>query len=256
LIRDLPFAIASQMLLPTLPEILAKQKGTGLWQNSTQVTYDILSALKHVQVLDDLVTNQKLKNLAEQIRDKHDYYALLIKSDIFQQTSEDDINEIKKLVQIIKSTQNENGSWSSTIVATVYHVEKLIKLGVSHEDTSVQKAVAFLFKQLKLNWEGFQGSGKAYGLQTHYVFSNENRDLEFEAAKKYEEQKDPKLICYRHLGIMQNSLCLKLLLQQGFEQDKRVESALDNIYSIYKSYNSLCYFKIQKKFIAKEEKNR
>lgn len=51
---------------------------------------------------------------------------------------------------------------------------------------------------------------------------------------------------------MQNSLTLKVLMQIGLEHDKRVESALDNLYSIYKIYGSLCYFRIQKKFVAKD----
>ena len=36
----------------------------------------------------------------------------------------------------------------------------------------------------------------------------------------------------------------------------RVEAALDSIYSILKSYNSLCYFRIQKKVVAKQKKSR
>jgi hypothetical protein len=129
-----------------------------------------------------------------------------------------------------------------------------VNLGTCYEDYSVKRGVAFLFEHLNLDWEGPQGSGRAYGLQTWYVFSSENRDLEFEAAKKYKEEAVPRLICYKHLGIMQNSLCLKLLVQMGLEHDERVETALDSIYAIFKDYDSLCYFKIQKKFIARKRK--
>ena len=97
-----------------------------------------------------------------------------------------------------------------------------------------------------------QSSDKAYGLQCKYVFSTKNRNLEFEAAKKYNEEMDPRSICYKHLGVMQNCLCLKLLIRIGFEDDERIKSALDNIYSVLKKYNSLCYFKIQKKFIVEK----
>jgi len=247
LVRDLPVKIASRILLPEVPKILSMQKSNGLWNNSTRVTYDILSALKHIQILDDLIVRKKLKNVAEQLANKYDYYSLLIKLIIYQQCDKNDFIEIKKLTQDIKSMQNENGSWEDTIVATVYYIEKLVNLGTSYADCSVQKGITFLFEHLNLNWEALQSSGKAYGLESHYVFSTENRDLEFEAAQKYKEELKPRLICYRHLGVMQNSLCLKLLIQMNFEHDERVISALNNIFSVFKNYHSLCYFNIQKK---------
>jgi len=206
----------------------------------------------HVNVLDDLIANKKLINVAEQIADKYDYDSLLIKTTIFGLNDKKDIIEANKLTQNIRNLQSENGSWEETVVATVYHIEKLMNLGVSCDDFSVQKGVAFLFKNLNLNWNGLQSSGKAYGLQVNGVFSTKNRDLEFAAAKNYKEETVPRLICYRHLGIIQNSLCLKSLVQLGLETDERVESALYSIYSIYRDYSSLCYFRIQKKFLAKK----
>jgi hypothetical protein len=111
LIRDLPTAIASRILTPEIAPILSKQKSNGLWQNSTKVTYDILSAFKHINVFDDLVASKKLKNVHEQATDRYDYHSLLIKSTIFRETSKKDIGEINKLKQFIQSIQNENGSW-------------------------------------------------------------------------------------------------------------------------------------------------
>ena len=55
---------------------------------------------------------------------------------------------------------------------------------------------------------------------------------------------------------MQDSFCLKLLVQLGLEHDKRVEAALDSIYALLKSYDSLCYFRIQKKFVPQQKKKR
>jgi hypothetical protein len=253
LIRDLPKPIAYRMLFPEISTILSKQKSNGLWSNSTRVTFDILSALKHIDVLDDLIANQKIKNAIEQITDKYDFYSLLIKLIIYQQTDENDIHELKKLIQEIKSVQNENGSWSDTVVATVYHVEKLTNLSVAYKDNSIQKASAFIFKHFNVKWSALEGSGKPYGLCAQHVFSTENRKLEFEAAQKYKEEMLPRLICYTHLGIMQNSLSLKLFLQMGLEHDERVESALDSSYCLFKSYNSLCYFRIRKKFALKQK---
>lgn len=256
LIRDLPVKIASQILLPEIPKILLAQKSNGSWNNSTRDTFNILSSFQHIGVLDDLVANNKLKNAAEQLTDKVDYYSLLIKSAIYKQTSEHDIKEANKLLQEIRKIQSENGSWEDNVVATVYHIEKLVNLGVTLNDPAVQKAIGFLLRNLNSEWTALQGSGKPYGMQSQFFFSTPNRDLEFEATKKYYKENDPKLICFRHLGVMQDSLCLKLLVRLGFEHDKRIEASLDSVYSIYKEYNSLCYFRIQKKFVANERKKR
>ena len=244
----MPFEIASRILLPETSLILSEQKSNGLWQNSPRVTYDILSALKNIQVLDDLIASKKLENVAEKLAGKYDYYSLLIKSIIYRCITENDVEEINKLIRYIQGTQNENGSWENTVVATIHNLERLHNLGVSFPNNSVQKAISFIFQNSNLMWPAFQSSCREYGLQSQYVFSTEARDQEFESAQKYKEEMVPKLICYRHLDIMQNSLSLKLLLQLGLEEDKRVESALDNLYSMYKSYNSLCYFTIQKNF--------
>lgn len=255
MIRYLPVPIAHQILQPEIPKILAGQKSNGLWQNSTRVTYDILSAFQHIGVLDDLVASKKLKNAPEELTNKVDYDSLLIKSAIYKRTSENDVKEINKLVQAIQKMQSENGSWEDTVVATVHQTEKLVNLGLTCNDRSVQKAIGFLFQNFNVHWAALQGSGKPYGLQSQFFFSTPNRDLEFEAAEKYYEKNDPKLICFRHLGVMQDSLCLKLLVQLGFEHDERVEASLDSVYSILKSYNSLCYFRIQKKFVAQQKKS-
>jgi hypothetical protein len=251
LLRDLPVEVACRILLPEIPQILSKQKNDGLWQNSTKVTYDILSTLKFANVLEDLIANKKMKNVLGQITDKYDYHSLLMKLLIFHQTNEKAVVEIKKIVQDIKNAQNDDGSWENTVVATVYHIEKLLSLGIMGDDSSIEKGIAFLFKHLNLKWSGLQSSGKAYGLQTSCFFSTENRDLEFEAAKKYYAEFDPKLVCFRHLGVIQNSLCLKLFLKLGFESDERITTALDCLFEIFKKYDSLCYFRVQKKFMLK-----
>jgi len=256
LIRDLPVDIATRILLPELEGILSKQKSNGLWGGSTKVTYDVLSALKHIGVIEDLIGTRKMQeNMHDHLIGKYDYHSLLIKSEIYHRIDERDILEINKIIKEIKGAQRENGSWEDTIVATVHHIEKLLSLGVLVGDDSIDNGISFLFDHLNVDMEGQQGSGKTYGLQGHFIFSTEDRDLEFNAAEKYEKALDPKLICYRHLGLMQNSLCLKLLVRVGLERDERVGSALDGIYSIFECYHSLCYFRIQKEFGARQRKD-
>jgi hypothetical protein len=257
LIRDLPVDIAARILLPELAGILSKQKSNGLWGGSTKVTYDVLSALKHIGVIEDPVGTGKMQeNLHDHLIGKYDYHSLLIKSEIYHRMEERDILEINKIIKEMKGAQRENGSWEETIVATVHHIEKLLSLGVLVDDDSINNGIAFLFEHLNVDMAGQQGSGKTYGLQGHFIFSTEDRSLEFNAAERYEKALDPKLICYRHLGIMQNSLCLKLLVRVGLEHDERVGSALDGIYSIFECYHSLCYFRIQKEFAGRQRKDR
>jgi hypothetical protein len=253
LIRDLPVTIASRILVPEIPGIISRQKKNGLWNNSTRVTYDVLSALKHVGVLDDLSASEKLINVAEHVADKYDYESLLAKS-IYRQTDEKDVLEINRLIKYIRDTQSENGSWDNTMVATVYHLEKLLNLGVSRDDPSVHEGIDFLVAHLNFELKRPQNPGKTNMKQTSIDFLKEDRDLEFESTKKYKKEMDPKLVCFRRFGTMQNAICLKLLLKTGRERDERVVATLDNIYSVYKNYNSLCYFRVRKKFMAKQKK--
>ena len=255
LIRDLPVPIASRILLPEIPGILARQKSNGLWNNSTKVTHDILSALKHVGVLDDLVAGKKLKDVAEHVADKYDYDSLLVKS-IYLQTDEKDVREINGLIKNIRDTQSENGSWDNTMVATVHHLEKLLSLGVSRDDPSVREGIDFLIAHLNFELKKPQNPSKTNEKQSGIDLLREDRDLEFEATKKYKKEMDPKLVCFRRFGTMQNAICLKFLVKTGLESDERVGATLDNIYSVYKNYNSLCYFNIRKKFIAGQKKSQ
>jgi hypothetical protein len=254
LIRDLPIPVASRILLPEIPGILSRQKSNGLWNNSTKVTYDILSALKHIGVLDDLVASKKLKNVAEQVADKYDYDSLLVKC-IYLQTDEKDVREINRIIKNIQDTQSENGSWDNTMVATVHHLEKLLNLGVSRDDLSVQEGIHFLMTHLNFELKRPQDPGKANKKQSSIDLLKEDRGLEFEATRKYKKEMDPKLVCFRRFGTMQNVICLKFLVKMGQERDERVGVTLDNIYSVYKNYNSLCYFNIRKKFMARQKKS-
>ncbi len=220
-----------------------------------RVTFDILSALKHISALNDLDSNGKMINLREEITDRHDYDSLLLKLKIFGQTNSDDINEISKLIKQTRDMQNSNGSWEGTIISTVYHLEKLVNLEVPGHDKSVTKATDFLINQLNANWKRLQNFREATGLKNQNDFSRQNRILDFEAARKYKKEFDPKSVCYTRLGIIQNSLSLKLLIQLGLEKDDNVKSALDSTYSVYMRYNSLCYFRIRKRISAGKRKH-
>ena len=111
-----------------------------------------------------------MQNLLNQTKNKYDYYSLLIKSLIFQQVQETDIIEIRKRIQAIKSSQIANGSWENTVFATVYHIEKLLDLGVTCDDSDIEKGIMFLFQNLNLKWTGLLSSGKTYGFRLLMFF--------------------------------------------------------------------------------------
>ena len=153
LIRDLPAEISKRILTPAIPNILLKQKNNGLWANSTKITYDILSALQHINILNNLITSKKMKNLSENLAERQDYDSLLIKLKIFGQTSANDITEINRHVEDIQKSQLENGSWEGTIVSTVYSIERLVNLGVPCNDQSIKKSYCLPYWTIKLKLE-------------------------------------------------------------------------------------------------------
>lgn len=49
ILRKLPVVIAERLLIPELPCLITKQMKNGMWKGDTErITYDILSAIKHI----------------------------------------------------------------------------------------------------------------------------------------------------------------------------------------------------------------
>lgn len=254
LIREIPEPIASRLLSPRIPDILAMQEEDGLWPGGDRVrmTYDILSALKHTRMLDSLQKEGLIKDVRESIKEKYNYYSLLIKLQVIGELSQEDERAAAGMIQEIKDRQRADGSFDRTVFATVYHMEKLFSLGVTGKDMAMQKAAAFLFKHLHKHWEAEPGEKPGRGICSSYVFSTGNRVMEFQSALKYRAETEPRKVCFRALGILQNAYCINILIALGLENDARVQAALDSILAIIQQYQGLCYYDIRNKRAAKQ----
>ena len=144
-IPNLPKNIAKEILEPIIPDILSKQKQNGFWgkNDNTKQTYEILSALKYVGKLDSLYKGKQLNNSKQSLEEKYDYYAILIKKEIYQCLTAQDDSVIQEMIEKIASNQEADGSWEHSVVATVYFLDRLTRLGVSKEEQIVKRVFNF-----------------------------------------------------------------------------------------------------------------
>jgi len=251
LFRVLPVALADRLLRPVLPAILGKQRSNGLWKNkdAERITYDILSALRHIGLWDPepparLLTYDPLTGLSG----RFGLYALLIK-DMFHAATPEDVRAKELLIHTLLSSQNPSGSWDDTVVGTVARVEDLLSLGVPAEHPNLQKAIGFLFSQYHEELEGLH-TGGPYGLVSHGVFTTDDRHAEFLSAQRNKPEWIPREVCFRTMSILPNSVCVMLLLSLGMEEDTRVEAALDNLHTLYNRFGGFCATNIKKPFLS------
>ncbi len=242
---------AREMMLLLLPEIVEKQKKNGLWGNKDAIfdTYNILSALKYT----DLFERVEIDLLKKTIGEHYDYHSLMIKKMIGILDCKDEAI-IKQLINEMKNQQNENGSWEDTVIATIYYMNRLLNLGMAKDDSVINKGVLYLFDCFNVELDALH-TKDPYGLKVNYIFTSRDRRAEYEAADKYFQELVPRSKCFRHIAIIQHSLCLNFLIKIEMEKDERVEHAMDSIYQIYKNYNGLCDSDVKKKYLQMQ-KNR
>ena len=92
-----------------------------------------------------------------------------------------------------------------------------------------------------------------YGLKIENVFTKD-RMLEFEKAEKYYEEYIPRSKCFTHIALMQNSLCLNLLITLGYEDNEKVRKSMNSIYGLYCEYGGFCISDIKKKYLDAEKR--
>ncbi len=252
ILRFMPSEIAKKLGEAHMVEILGKQKKNGLWKvkNAERITYDIYAALKNMSLLQDLFDNGQIKHdTLSLIQDKYDYYSLLIKKNIFNSLTEADQTAISDIIGEIKSAQSDDGSWDSTVVGTTIAVEKLTDLGLDANDSAVKRGCDFLFSQLNTPQPAHH-IGSPYGFEAEYMFSSSNRQAELQLAEKLKPEWIPRQVCFHHLGVIQHCFAMLILMRLGYEKNELIQSALDNLYSIYKEFGGFCDSNIKKKYIA------
>lgn len=250
LIPWLPHQKAKNIMQLLLPEVVKKQKKNGLWgvKDAGFHTYCILEALDYTDLLDEV----ELNNLKNTLKDDYDYYALLTKK-MLHSLLEKDLEAINNIIQEDKGKQEKNGSWGNTVVETVYYLNRLLKLGIAVQDLAMKQGIEFLFSCYNIELDALH-TKDPYGLKIKGIFTSDDRQAEFEAAERYFPELLPRSKCFRHIAIIQHSLCINFLIQIGMENDQRTEQAMDSVYGIFKEYNGLCDSDVKRKYLQSHKK--
>ena len=252
ILRYLPADIARELAQTHITEVLKKQRKTGLWKikDAERITYDIYAALKHIGILDKVLSSGLLKyDTLAGIADNYDYYSLLIKKNVFGKLTEKDVKMMEAHINKIIDSQESDGSWGNTVIETSVNLEMLTELGVASDDTSISLGCKYLFSNLNSDFPAHH-VGSPYGFNAQYMFSGKDRGREFEAAQKLRPEWIPRAVCFHHLGVIQNSVALITLLRLGFEKNDSVSHAVDNLYYIYCEYHGFCDSDIKKKYVS------
>ena len=144
--------------------------------------------------------------------------------------------------------QENDGSWNSTVIGTVIALDTLFLLAVDKNIPEIKKAINYLFDNLNTIQEG-DHVGKPYGFKAEYMFSTQNRNKEFEVATELKPEWVNRNVCFRHLGIIQNSMCLNVLIKYGYEN--KIIKALDNLKYLEEEWNGFCDSDIKKVYMQK-----
>jgi hypothetical protein len=236
ILPELPSAVSGMLFKSLIPAILKGQRSSGLWKakDAEKLTYEILSVFKHLNLIDSYVSNHSFKyDVMKELENNYDYYPLLIKSLLLKKLKLKDKSEIERHIKNTLNHQKPDGSWEDALVATVINMEKLLAFGLKKNDKAIKKGIGFLFRNFKTEVKGYKG------IIAPNMFSNDST-LEYGLACRLKPEWISRRICFHHLPIIQNSLCLKLLIKSGYEKDARVEAALDNLFALHQRYKGFC----------------
>ena len=232
--RYLPWASAEDVLTQCLPDIIRKQLPTGLWKRkfAEKRSYGILRALKHAQMLPDLVTGSVLRyDPYKRFSKTSDFYGFLVRRNIFGAMLPDDSLLQRQLVSQITAMQRKDGSWGGTVVMTSLQIEYLLELGLNADEACITKGVTWIFSQFRECVERRRPKA-AWGMCLQNVFTSEDCGAEFRSALEEMPEEDPKGGCFGSLPLIQSALALRVLVRLGFEDDKSVLSTYESLLDI------------------------
>jgi hypothetical protein len=161
----------------------------------------------------------------------------------------------EQIVSDIIAGQDREGSWNGTVISTSSHIEKLMELGIGIDDARIRKAVNWL---LSMCIDDVQRIAKRIDgvVVAHSMFSCQDRGAEFRSALAERPGWNPVRGCYFHLPMIQTGAALKVLIQLGFENDKRVIAACDNLLELRQTYGGWCDSNIRNGLIAQRRAER
>lgn len=238
----MPVENARAILEPEIDRLLRTQRPTGMWKikDSRRISYGVLKALKHSGHLMPLLSESRFRrDPFLSFRDEDDYYGFVVRRNIMGAAPATDAELQEQLVSDIFAGQDEAGSWNGTVISTSNQIEKLMELGIGIDDPRIQKSADWL---LSVCMEDvYRLSGNMGGVVVaHYMFSSQDRGAEFKSALAEKPEWNPVGLCYRHLPMIQTGAALKALISLGFENDKRVIAACDNLLELRREYGGWC----------------
>jgi hypothetical protein len=109
ILRDLPEDLARELLEPAVPELVKRQAKTGLWRgkDALRVSYDVFSALKRAGLLEGLLEEGGLSSPQDALRGQLSYYPVLIRRNVFGESSDEDTVWLAAFVMEIADRQND-----------------------------------------------------------------------------------------------------------------------------------------------------
>jgi hypothetical protein len=248
---------AYEIIDPEIPRLIKTQKSNGLWKtkDSRRISYGILKALKYSGHLTELLEERRFRyDPFLSFQNENDYYGFVVRKNIMGIQISDDMILKEQLTSGIFSKQDINGSWNNTVISTSNHVETLLELGISIDDPRIQNGASWLFSMC--SEDVYRQSNNMGGyLVARSMFSSQHREAEFKSALAEKPEWNPVGLCYMHLPIIQTGIALKTLILLGFENDKRVISACDNVLELRQTYGGWCDSNIRNGLLAQKKAN-
>lgn len=256
-IINMPVENARAIVEPEIPRLIKTQRPSGMWKikDCRRISYGVLKALKHSESLMILLKENRFRHDPfKSFYDGDDYYDFVVRLNIMEAPLPSDTYLQERLVSDIFAEQNENGHWNGTVISTSNHIEKLMELGIGYDDARIQKSADWLLSMCAEDVRRFSKNMGGY-VVAHNMFSTQDRGEEFKSALAEKPEWKPVGLCYRHLPMIQTGTALKALIKLGFDDDRRVIAACDNLLEIRRTYGGWCDSNIRNGLIAKQKLN-
>ena len=138
-----------------------------------------------------------------------------------------------RLLKEMGGRQCANGSWDGTVSATVHHLEILAECGLA-ETKQFARGIAYLFECLQPELR------RRDCVVAHDMISSPDCKAEFQSTLMYHPDWIPHPACHSHLPVIQTGYALRLLNKVGYENDKRVKAACQNMVDLHDRFGGWC----------------
>jgi hypothetical protein len=229
---------ARRILQDNMDKVIRSQRPSGGWRlkDSRRITYFYLRAFKHCQMSEEVHAKLR-RDPIDFLVNEDDLWAVAAQQRF--QGREIPQRKLDQALAPILREQLPNGSWDNTIIATTHHLELLSEACIRAGHKAVTMAVDYILSQLQPEILSEDRHLKGRRVAKN-MFSVVCRTDEFKSAAQYKQEWNPVGACYKHIPNMQNSYALRVLNSLGFQNDKRVLNACDNLVLLRENYGGFC----------------